>query len=1184
MFSKNKRTQSPLLKSKHAYSLDYLKLLYNILLKNQIITEENKDLLIETLRSISELLIWGDQNDPSLFDFFLEKNMLLFFISFAKQDLMGGKYLSVQLLQTLNILFENIRSDTSLYYLLSNNHINTLIQHNFDFTQEEIVGYYISFLKTLSMKLNQHTIHFFINEHSNEFPLYAEAIKFYKSTEPMVRIAVQTITLNIFSIKDKNARQQITKCSATYFYDLSSSLESNILNINSALAELTNRITNILTEISSDRPAKMDVKICDENVKGKIPEKGKTELNEPELVHDGDKRIKKGYDALDLRNILRKNCTPLLEKLNDLTIDHLDKLHYIYDIFECSGNKFSALTSLLSEILVNNVFVPLYLVPLSPPHNHSPPLPHHIQSDMDRRDGIPHTSAKSMSLTPEVSLFLLTQCFEIFGSKQHQCIDNFANMENEKSIHASKLVNSMLQELIDLVFINPNPLQIIMYCCDIRKSFSSSLIQTFDSGNISLDKTQNMANDPKMCESFADFGVLKTAARDNWKSGEDLLSSKSSNDLINAEVYQNIVPDDKLSMSCLSLGHKDEDYLYSLKKKLNPIYKTLLRNFDMVPNNANEDGRILLILIFISTVLSDSNISDLCFNFNPSMMYDIPLGIKTREISDFSGLKINTGLMMEKLINFIFDYVIKEYTGMRLVTLSLALSNLVALLARYTVDPDLYVKKAGKEKAFMMDNGIDQLIEAYDVTLTRMVNAFKSNEEVFTDVFEIQLASLVFLLIPSLLPFSTNQTFQSDNQNTPDHLKISEKNVDKTAVTTNIEVSLFHNPILLLTHFGLGDDRNLDKENYLNIISNMKVAAKVYDTLLNDCGITREAVRSSNQNHEQTLSNLATLYAYGGDSVGEISPTLVKLKMNISCFLLLRKFFRQLSPHFYPLTQRLQEQKWAYEKSLQDVYKSSVLPTVDTVLDLSDKDIISCTLEKHMNQNLPYWFLVVSDFYFSLVIPHQKKMAHGIVKYIAPLKDIEIASIYNEPKSLHVRTQILFNHSSPSSLSHIYNQEVFDKIACFKAKLIFEDVIRCQAAKNCLLKGRASCRKIKRYLLSKLFQSSHPSYLPLPIHVLQNCSGTPNNYTDRSVDKNSSLSENIHRRQSLENLQQDTILSSLINNSVENNPFIFPTSTSAPPNRTSLPQNSDKNEIPLTHRYIASPHAPGRRNDNIKCI
>ncbi|XP_030433122.1 protein CLEC16A isoform X10 [Gopherus evgoodei] len=66
------------------------------------------------------------------------------------------------------------------------------------------MAYYISFLKTLSLKLNNHTVHFFYNEHTNDFALYTEAIKFFNHPESMVRIAVRTITLNVYKVSLDN--------------------------------------------------------------------------------------------------------------------------------------------------------------------------------------------------------------------------------------------------------------------------------------------------------------------------------------------------------------------------------------------------------------------------------------------------------------------------------------------------------------------------------------------------------------------------------------------------------------------------------------------------------------------------------------------------------------------------------------------------------------------------------------------------------------------------------------------------------------------------------------------------------------------------------------------------------------------------------------------------------------------
>ena len=49
-------------------SLDLLKSLYAVLVKNSIVTEHNKTLIVEVLRSIAETVIWGDQNDPRVFE------------------------------------------------------------------------------------------------------------------------------------------------------------------------------------------------------------------------------------------------------------------------------------------------------------------------------------------------------------------------------------------------------------------------------------------------------------------------------------------------------------------------------------------------------------------------------------------------------------------------------------------------------------------------------------------------------------------------------------------------------------------------------------------------------------------------------------------------------------------------------------------------------------------------------------------------------------------------------------------------------------------------------------------------------------------------------------------------------------------------------------------------------------
>lgn len=67
------------------FTIEELRSLRDTLIKNSTVTEANKDLVVETLRLLAELLIWGDQHEPRFFDFFLENNLLAHFHAILEQ-------------------------------------------------------------------------------------------------------------------------------------------------------------------------------------------------------------------------------------------------------------------------------------------------------------------------------------------------------------------------------------------------------------------------------------------------------------------------------------------------------------------------------------------------------------------------------------------------------------------------------------------------------------------------------------------------------------------------------------------------------------------------------------------------------------------------------------------------------------------------------------------------------------------------------------------------------------------------------------------------------------------------------------------------------------------------------------------------------------------------------------------
>lgn len=124
------------------------------------------------------------------------------------------------MLQTLSIIIQNVRSETGIFFLFSNNHINNIVDLDFDFSDEEVLGYYISFLKTISLKLNAGTVHFFLNSSSTGrgFPLYTRAIRLAHNREGMVRAAVRTLTLNVYSVADADIHTFVTSHPASHYF------------------------------------------------------------------------------------------------------------------------------------------------------------------------------------------------------------------------------------------------------------------------------------------------------------------------------------------------------------------------------------------------------------------------------------------------------------------------------------------------------------------------------------------------------------------------------------------------------------------------------------------------------------------------------------------------------------------------------------------------------------------------------------------------------------------------------------------------------------------------------------------------------------------------------------------------------------------------------------------------------
>ena len=152
------------------FSLPHIRELYELLYSNKSVSKENQGVVVECLREIAEMVVYGD-NKVRCFLTSSAKNMLSLFLDLMWQEPGCPVPVLIQILQTLSILVNCVRNDTSLYYLLSNNYINEIIVYPYDFGQEDnLVDQFVSFMKSISLRLDYKTVQFFFSQENGDFP------------------------------------------------------------------------------------------------------------------------------------------------------------------------------------------------------------------------------------------------------------------------------------------------------------------------------------------------------------------------------------------------------------------------------------------------------------------------------------------------------------------------------------------------------------------------------------------------------------------------------------------------------------------------------------------------------------------------------------------------------------------------------------------------------------------------------------------------------------------------------------------------------------------------------------------------------------------------------------------------------------------------------------------------------
>ena len=195
------------------------------LIKEQLkIYVNNPEYINQYLNSLKDIiiilfkyLIEGDKtNNYEIISTFVELNILNDIFHLEK---LSEYKITSQIIQSLSFFLVNLKNNKScLYYILSNNFINNIITIEIENFDDEFYSYYINFLKSISMRLDNDIILFLYNPELNSFPLIEYAFKFYNNSNPMISTVSLNIMAQVFHIRKNEIIKYFCKLPGINFF------------------------------------------------------------------------------------------------------------------------------------------------------------------------------------------------------------------------------------------------------------------------------------------------------------------------------------------------------------------------------------------------------------------------------------------------------------------------------------------------------------------------------------------------------------------------------------------------------------------------------------------------------------------------------------------------------------------------------------------------------------------------------------------------------------------------------------------------------------------------------------------------------------------------------------------------------------------------------------------------------
>ena len=135
-------------------------------LKSQLERPGSVDENVQLLVKIVDAFIWGQKNDCFFSDFFIEQNLIACFLALLQQNALakGSRENMVALIKAYSFFLLNIKDIEITNYVFSHANFNPFLTFAFDFRDEEVVFYFVNFVKSIAQRFEGFPFQIFYNK------------------------------------------------------------------------------------------------------------------------------------------------------------------------------------------------------------------------------------------------------------------------------------------------------------------------------------------------------------------------------------------------------------------------------------------------------------------------------------------------------------------------------------------------------------------------------------------------------------------------------------------------------------------------------------------------------------------------------------------------------------------------------------------------------------------------------------------------------------------------------------------------------------------------------------------------------------------------------------------------------------------------------------------------------------